>query len=541
MRETTDLKAALDEHAIVATTDPQGRMTFVNDKFCALSKYPREELIGQDHRIVNSGHHPKAFFSDLWQAITHGKVWHGEIKNRAKDRSFYWLAMTIVPSLDEHGTPQQFVAISADITEQKRVEAELAGKLRLQQLLADLSSRFLALPSAQLDAAIENAQRLIVEALGIDRSGLWQLIEGRPGLTLTHGWQRPGCPPLLAGFEANGNLPWFQAKVMAGELCCFARVEDLPLAAARDAAVFREHGIQSSLVVPLIANGAVFGCLGFSALAAERTWSADETAELKLVSQIIANVVGRQRAEFREEQWRSELAHANRVATLGELAAAMAHELNQPLAAILSNAQAGLRFIAGGKIEPAEIHAILEDIVRDGKRAGGVIHNLRGMVSKRPAVRESCCLNELVREVMELMHGELLTEKISLRPSFAAELPRVEVARVELQQVLVNLLVNAMHAMKDTPRKNRFIDLSTQAGRRFVTVGVRDRGHGVPPKRLPHIFDAFFSTKATGLGMGLSISRRIIENHGGHIDARNEADGGASFSFSLPRATAKAK
>jgi PAS domain S-box-containing protein len=532
-KEAANLRAALDEHSIVAITDPEGRITFANDKFCAISKYDREELIGQDYGVIRSGHHSREFYHELWLTISSGAVWHGEIQNRAKDGSCHWLAATIIPFLNDEGVPEQYVAIGADITEQKRIEVELAEKLRLQQLLADLSTRFVAVPSQDVDAAIEATQQLIVETLGLDRSTLWQLADRGPGLVLTHCWQRPGWPPLPRGFSTDSRLPWAHAKLMRGEILCWARQEDLPPEAARDLELFRQHGPRANVTIPLMANGKVFGAIAFASLRSDRTWRVDEVSELKLVAQIIGNVVSRQRAELREEELRTALAHASRVATLGELTAALAHELNQPLAAILSNAQAARRFLARQQLDAAELGGILDDIVRDDKRAGAVIHNLRAMVSKRPAVREGCCLNELVREVAALMHSEMLEARVELRLSLAPGLPGVEAARVELQQVLVNLLVNALQAMKDTV-EGRFIEVETRARMNAVVVIVRDRGQGISPERWPTVFEPFYSTKATGLGMGLSICRRIIESHDGRIEARNGERGGAIFTFILP-------
>ena len=253
-----------------------------------------------------------------------------------------------------------------------------------------------------------------------------------------------------------------------------------------------------------------------------------------LMRGVVIDVTERKRAQFEADGLRRELAHVTRVSTMGELAASMAHELNQPLAAILSNAQAARRFLAAPDVNMGEIRDILDDIVADDKRAGEVIHRLRALVQKREHVdAEPVDLNELVRDAARLLHSERIGRNVDLVTVHAPDLPLALANRVEIQQVLLNLMVNAMDAMRDQPAETRTLTIETSCGRGVACAVVRDTGPGVPAAILPDIFRPFFTTKQHGLGMGLAISRTILEAYGGRLSVENAASGGAQFRIEL--------
>jgi signal transduction histidine kinase len=415
-----------------------------------------------------------------------------------------------------------------------KVKLDLAAALRLQRLLAEMSARFVTRPPGQMDGTIEETQRLICETLEVDRSTLWQSTADGAGMALTHFWQKPGCVPLRRNYLVGGNLPWANGMLLRGESFHFSSLDDYPPEAARDVEVLRQHGTRSNATFPLFADGEVFGALSFASIRQERQWTEEEISSLKLVAEIFGHVICRHRAEQRVEQLRAEIQRSTRASVLGEIAAALAHEINQPLTTILSNAQAARRFIRQGEVGSDEILAILDDIIRDDKRAGEVIRSLRAMLSDSPMPHEPHSLNELVSEVGAFLGSQMAGAGIELELHLGSPLPEVRVARVEIQQLLHNLILNAAHAMSDTPPGHRRILIHTDVSGTLVNVRVRDHGCGISPEHMDRIFEPFHTTRPNGLGMGLAICRRIAEAHGGSLEARNAESAGAEFVFSLP-------
>ena len=261
-------------------------------------------------------------------------------------------------------------------------------------------------------------------------------------------------------------------------------------------------------------------------------WSSSPAGNL--IYSAARDVTENKRAEAETFQARSQLFQLDRLSRMGELTASLAHELNQPLAAILSNAQAGLRFLQSGKIDLDELREILQDITQDDQRAGSVIRSLRSMVKREEVERKPVILNNVLNDVVQIFHTESVFRNVRVETELDGSLPPVLGDKVQLQQVVLNLILNAADAMSENPPEQRKIILCTRVKDDRVRVTVRDFGAGVDQANLERIFEAFFTTKGAGLGMGLNICRAVVEAHGGRIRAENNPDRGATFVFELP-------
>ena len=241
----------------------------------------------------------------------------------------------------------------------------------------------------------------------------------------------------------------------------------------------------------------------------------------------------RKRAEEASRQAQADLAHVSRVTTMGELTASLAHEVNQPIGAAVTNANTCIRWLARDTPNVEEARAAAMRSAKDGMRAAEIISRIRLLFKKGTPQRELVGVNEVVREMIVLLRGEATRYNISVRTELAAELPPVLGDRVQLQQVLMNLMLNGMDAMKDVDGPRELAIKSQQAENEEVVVSVTDSGVGLPAQQTDQIFKAFFTTKSHGTGMGLSISRSIVESHGGRLWAADNSPRGASFCFTL--------
>jgi two-component system sensor kinase FixL len=260
----------------------------------------------------------------------------------------------------------------------------------------------------------------------------------------------------------------------------------------------------------------------------------DSQGRLIRTQGVVVDKTASKRAELKADRQREELSHIQRISTMGELAASLAHELNQPLTAILSNAQAARRFLIANPADLKTVQEILRDIIADNNRASEVIRRLHALARKEPRDYNMLDLPDIIRDVVLLVHSDAVLNNVSVSLLCSPDPHLAWGDKIQLTQVVLNLLLNAFDAMKDSPAEERRVLVGIERdGDSMLRVAVSDRGKGLSEDKLEKIFEPFYTTKRDGMGMGLTISRSIIEAHGGRLWAENNPDRGATINFTV--------
>jgi len=487
-RELATQKFALDQHAIVSITDTAGTILYANDRFCDISGYTREELIGSNHRIINSGTHPSEMFREMWQTISLGHVWRGEVCNRARDGSLYWVNATIVPLLNESGEPERHIAIRTDITDRKRIEAQLSEQLHLVEELIEA----IPLPVYLKDSAgrYVRLNRAFEMFFHIKRE-------------------------VLIGRTLNDLLP----------------PEDARLHVEMDAELFASKGMQSYEASVHSRDGIVHDALYRKAALTRRDGSVSGLLG------VIVDITERKRAEIEVLRAKEAAEAASRAKS--DFLANMSHEIRTPMNGVIGMTDLALEtaltseqreYLTIAKSSAESLLTIINDILDFSKIEAG----------KLLVEDISFDLYRLITEVLKPLALRAHEKDIELLSEVLHDVPRyVQGDPSRIRQVLVNLVGNAIKFTNDGEIALRTELLQLQDGHAIIHFAVHDTGIGIAPDKQELIFDAFSqedtstTRKYGGTGLGLSICRRLVELMGGRMWLHSQAGKGSTFHFSV--------
>jgi signal transduction histidine kinase len=419
-----------------------------------------------------------------------------------------------------------------DITERKRAEQRLMAQHTVTQVLAE---------AATLEEATAKILQAVCECLVWDVGALWSLDKEAGVLRCVEVWHKESIE--VPEFEATSRETTFIPGIGLPGRVWFSREPMYIPDVVRDAnfpraPIAAREVLHAAFGFPILLGGEVLGVMEFFSYEIRQP-DQDLLDMMATIGSQIGQFIERKRAEDALHHAQAGLAHVARVATLGELTASIAHEINQPLAAVVNNASACLRWLAAQNLEEARQSAAR--VIADGHRAGEIIGRIRALAKKAPPRKDWVDINDTILEVIALARSEVQRSGVALKTQLSDDVPHILGDRIQLQQVMLNLIINAIEAMSGAGENQR--ELLVGSGKneqQDVLVGVRDSGPGLDPKTVDHLFDAFYTTKPQGMGMGLAISRSIIESHGGRLWATANDNGGATFQFSLPTGGQKA-
>ncbi len=471
IKETRDITFALDQSSIVAITDEKGKITSVNDKFCEISKYSREELIGQDHRILNSGYHPKEFFKELWSTIGQGTVWKGEICNRAKDGSLYWVDTTIVPFLKENGKPYQYVAIRTDISDRKTAEQNLKESVK------DNNDIRFALDQSTI-VAFTDARGIITSVndkfCEISKYTREELI-GKDHNILNSGFHSKE-------FFKNLWRTIGEGKVWKGEIRNKAKDGSL-------------YWVDTTIVPFLNENGKPYQYVAI-------------------------------RNDITERKKTEEVLHRqDKLAAVGQLAAGVAHEIRNPLTSMKGYAE----FLTLDEKDPERlefINIILDEI----ERVNTIVEDFMVLAKPKMIELEEKNVVPVIQNVVSLLEFEARKKHVRLTFDCPHEIIQIECDENRLKQVFLNFIKNGIEAMPNGGE----LHVKTMIHDNNVQISIQDTGVGIPKEKLKKLGEPFYTTKKNGNGLGLMVSFKIIENHNGKVFVESEPNKGTTFNILLP-------
>jgi PAS domain S-box-containing protein len=488
------LRQVIDVDAnIIFAKDRQGRFTLVNQAMADVYGATVENLVGKTDADFNPNAEEVAYFRridlEVMDTLKERSIPEGRVTD-AQGR-VRWMQTVKRPIIGKDGRASQVLGSATDITERKRAEDALHASERTLRQLVDILP--IAVYVCDASGVIERFNKRVVE--------LWGREPTRGGA------DRFGGSYKL--YTVDGSYLPHSAGPMAQVLRTGIAVSNQEFVSERPDGSRRTAIVN---IIPLLdSQGKVTGAIG-----------------------CLNDITERKQAELEVQQQRQLLAHLTRVATLGELSGALAHELSQPLTSILTNAQAAQRFLARESVDLGEVRDILKDIVDDDRRAGAVIRRWRTLLRNGETQLQPLDVNDVTNEVLRLAHNELMSHRVTVTAQLTAGLPAVRGDRVGLQQVLLNLIVNACDAMKRNEPARRHLTVTTALdGEGAVEVAIADCGGGIPADAVERLFEPFFTTKEHGLGLGLAICRSIVTAHGGRLWVTNNADRGATFCFTL--------
>ncbi|PYV98276.1 MAG: hypothetical protein DMG86_16715 [Acidobacteria bacterium] len=473
--------------AHVWSARPDGSVDFINQRWLESTGLSIETGLGWAWGSVV---HPDdlARFVDEWHAALEvGEPMESEARLRRADGNYRWWLIRNVPLRDELGNIVKWYGTAVDIEDRKQTED-----------------------------ALRRSEAYLHEAQRASQTGSWR-----------HDFLSGVVTVSPEGLRIWGIKPEDEASVTE---FFFGRMhpDDRPVVEQEyGAAVLKKADFRSDFRI-VLPDGTVknIHAIGHPTL--------NESGHIVEFVGTAIDITESKRAEEALRQAQADLARANRVTTMGELTASLAHEVNQPIGAAITDANTCLRWLTRDQPDLEEARAAASRMVKDGKRAGEIIGRIRVLFQKGTPEREWVDVNEVIREMIVLLHNEITQHSISVRTELARDLPRVMGDRVRLQQVMMNLIMNSIDAMKDVAGTREIGIKSQPAENEQLLVSVSDTGVGLPPKQADQIFNAFFTTKSHGTGMGLRISRSIVESHGGRLWAADNAPSGASFHLTLP-------